>query len=115
MQKAIIVSATVAEKTVTVFAVPHCLMSLLLIIMTVIAAVTFFCSTYRKMGNTESLDRLGSRWTARTFLTAILPNKFPCKVSTNVSVLLVFLSMYCLYNMKALVMATSKRNQNMYL
>lgn len=52
-------------------------------IVTVIATVTFLCPTYRKKDNTEPLDRLGSGWTTRTFLTAVFSNKFSCQVSAE--------------------------------
>ena len=50
-----IIFAIVAEKLVTILAIPHCLMSLLFVIVAVVVLVTFVYSSYRKVYGAESL------------------------------------------------------------
>lgn len=77
--KAVIVTPIVTEKDVAVSAVPHCLVSLLLVIVAVVAASTILSSASGEVGLAKATCSWGVTRTAWSLSTGIVANQLFCQ------------------------------------
>ena len=81
----LLISSIVAQKQLAAVAVPYCFMPLFSPVMVaVVAAVGFHCSSSWEVIFTKSLSWWYSRWTPNSFAAAVLPDQCLCQVNSEV-------------------------------
>ena len=75
LSEAVVITPIVTQEDITVLAMPHCLVSLLLVMIAVVAASTILCSSSGEMGLAEATCSRGVSRTAWSLSAGIAANQ----------------------------------------
>ena len=75
LSKTVIFTSVVTQEHIAVPAVPHCLVSLLSIVVAVVTASTFLCSSDRKVGLAKATCGRSFAWTTWSLATGVATNQ----------------------------------------
>ena len=78
LSKAVIITSIVTQEDVAVLAVPHCLVSLLFVVVAVVAASTFLCVSDGIVGLAKATCSRGVARTTWSLSTGIATNQLLC-------------------------------------
>ena len=79
LSEAVVITAIVTQEDITVLAMPHCLVSLLLIVVAVVAATTIFCSSSWEVRLAEATSSRCVSRTAWSFSAGVATNQLLCQ------------------------------------